>query len=116
MAEGTDDADRSVAEVHRHRRALLSHHASEPVGLVADPVVELELVDLRLGLRLEGTAGKVAPRSTGSSCHHRQYALSMAMRVTLCRSECLSVASRGKNDLVSCAATPETTTRLSART
>ena len=82
LVEGADDAERAVAEVHSHRRALLAHHAPEPVGLVGDPVVEFEALDHRLGLRLEGTAGEVAPLSPGSSCHHPQYAPSKPMPVS----------------------------------
>lgn len=82
LVEGAGDAERAVPEVHGHRRALLAHHAPEPVGLVGDPVVEFEALDHRLGSRLEGTAGEVAPLSPGSSCHHPQYAPPNAMRVS----------------------------------
>lgn len=55
QVERADDATGVVAEVDGDRRALLADHPPETVRLVRDPVVNLELLDLRLDSWLEGT-------------------------------------------------------------
>ncbi len=80
LAEGAGDADRAGPEVDGHRVGLLTHDATDAIRLVGHPVSEHELLDDWLGLRKEGTTGKMSPLGRHSFRHWFQYALSRRQR------------------------------------
>jgi hypothetical protein len=67
--ERAGDADRLGSEVDGHRLGFLAYDAADAVRVVRDPIVEGELLDVWLGLRLEGTARVMSALGRGSFCH-----------------------------------------------
>src|SRR5215217_788618 len=76
LRERARDADHLGTEVNRHRAGLHPDDPADAVGVVRDELADLELLDDRLGVGLEGAAGKVST-PYGWSCHHCKYAPSM---------------------------------------
>jgi hypothetical protein len=61
LVERARDADGAVAEADGHSGHFGADDAAETVGVVRDQVTALELLDDRLGVRLERAAGEMAP-------------------------------------------------------
>ena len=60
LAERAGDAHRQRPEVDCHCRHFHVDDATHPVGVVGHEIVDRELLDDRLGIRLEGARGQVA--------------------------------------------------------
>lgn len=72
-AKWAGDADLLSAEVDRNGSLVGPDHPTQAVGVVRDPVADVELVHRELGLALEGAGGERSPYVAGSGCHHCQY-------------------------------------------
>ena len=70
--KGARDAHRLRAEVDRDRARFRPDDATHAVRVVIDQVAALELLDDRLGVRLEGAVGEMSP-PRGRGCNYCQY-------------------------------------------
>jgi hypothetical protein len=77
--KGARNAHRQRAEVDRDRVRFRPDDATHAVLVVIDQVAAFELLDDRLGVRLEGAAGETST-PCGQGCHYYQYAPSDGYR------------------------------------
>src|SRR5512145_2068112 len=77
LVKGARDAHRLRAEVDRDRARFRPDDATHAVRVVIDQVAALELLDDRLGVRLERAVGEMSP-PRGRGCHYCQYVPLMA--------------------------------------
>jgi hypothetical protein len=73
LVKGARDAHSQRAEVDRDRVRFHPDDATHAVLVVIDQVAAIELLDDRLGVRLEGAAGEIST-PCGQGCHYCQYA------------------------------------------
>lgn len=69
LVKGARDAHRQHAEVDRDRVRFRFDDATHAVLVVVDQVAAFELLDDRLGVRLEGAAGEMST-PCGQGCHY----------------------------------------------